>query len=105
MRQEEAKNVVIIDNGDMSGSITSDVIELYGPYCLIIEATGSPVGSLSLQVSDDQESFVEYGSQSINGARSWPYNTPDCIYKFIKLIWTPTSGTGTLNIRCRTFNY
>lgn len=101
---QESNNIVIIDAGDASGSISSDVVELFGPYVLLIEFEGSPVGTLDLQCSLDGEVFASCGDQDINGARSWIYNTPDSIYKFIKLVWTPDMGsTGEVSIRCRTF--
>lgn len=101
----EVINKTILDNADASTPAVSDLVTISGPYCLDIEFTGSPVGTLYLQCSLDGINFVTYGSQAINGARSWPYNTPDSMYKYFKLVWTPVSGTGNVTIRCRTFNY
>lgn len=100
----EVQNLPILDDVDASVPWTSTVVELYGPYSLQISFSGSPVGELLLESSNDGETFVPNGDQDISGARSWQYTDPAPIFKFLRLTWTPTSGDGSLTVVCRTFS-
>lgn len=92
----------IIVNGNMaSATLTSDVGELEQGFGYSVQAvyTGAPVGTLKLQASLDQVTWIDVAdsSQSIAAAGSFLWNVSDVQYPWTRLIYTKTSGTGTLN--------
>lgn len=107
--------VQIITSGDMAQSaINSKGIDLNQQYVYAIQAvwTGSPVGTLKIQVSNDivpdgvggdQASNVvnwtDYtnSSQSISGAGNFVWNVLEAGYRWVRLVYTKTSGSGTIN--------
>lgn len=118
--------VPIVVNGDMSqATINSIGLDIGQVYVSAIQAiyTGSPVGTLKLQVSCDNVAPVQWSSQSAivtNPAANvihWTDYTGSSLsittagdfawlinpvgFRWIRLVYTKTSGTGTLNA---TFN-
>jgi hypothetical protein len=99
----------IVTAGDMStASILSPGTELRDVPLASIHAiwTGSPVGTLIVQISGDMvadQSLVTNWSDfsgssiAINGASDVMYNMPNAGYRWARLKYTKTSGTGTLN--------
>lgn len=78
--------------------------------------TGSPVGTLKLQISDDVVppslgpdqslnvvNWSDYtgSSSSVSGAENFTYNLLESGYGWIRLVYTKTSGTGTMNVSFR----
>lgn len=99
----------IVTNGDMSlASIESEAVLLdqiigYAVQCV---CTGSPVGTLKLQVScdltDDKTRIVNWddldsSSTAISAAGITTYNVDMQYYKWFRLVYTRTSGSGVLN--------
>jgi len=105
MFKDEVINRIIINSGDVANSLTSQVVELAGPYALTIQFTDSPNGILDLQLSLDNLEWFTYASQTVDSARQWPYKDENNQHKYMRLVWTPDGGTGTLTIICRSFNY
>jgi len=101
----EAKNISIVSSGDMSSNITSEAVELFSAYALEISVSGSPVGTIYLEGSNDDTTYYEVANQIISGALDRLYNVPDSIYKYIRIRWVRTSGSGTLSSRVRTLRY
>lgn len=111
-------NDVIIDAGDMSGDLTSSVISLDQVYGYSVQAvfTGSPNGTLKLQCSDDPGSAeraplgsgvtnwtdITGATFSITGAGDATFNVNLAFYKWARLVYTRTSGSGSLTARCNT---
>lgn len=107
-------------NGDMSGNLTSPEIQLNQVYGWSAQFvfTGSPVGTLKVQVSDDP-SYVAEGttpvpthwtdlansSQSISAAGDITYNANIAFYNWIRFQYVFTSGTGTISGRCNLKGY
>lgn len=109
-------NFPIASSQSMGASFNSTTIPLTQVGFLSIQAvwTGSPVGNFSLQVSDDQGTdpqgsgvvnWTTYtGSSSAAGGADGDltYEVTVTGEKWIRLIYTRTSGTGTVNARCET---
>ena len=101
MRTNEYSNLVV--NGNMSANIVSVAIPLQQAFMCGIQAvyTGAPVGSLFLTVSNDGITYSKYNSsdnpQAITAAGNYYWIIPATPFNFLKLNYTVTSGTGTLN--------
>lgn len=77
--------------------------------------TGSPVGTLKAQVSDDSGSLSPYDNFTVtnwsdlqdstivvNGAGTPGINYNGTFYNFIRFVYTSTSGTGAISGRMNT---
>lgn len=103
-----------IVNGDMSGTLTSPVTNVMFLDNIVIQlnATGSPVGQYTVEFSVDYQqdylgNVVNAGNwvvcaltptASITGAGNVIIDFNQMPGAYIRLKWTPTSGTGTLNM-------
>lgn len=87
-------------SGAMGSSITSLKInnQLRWGYAVQATYTGSPVGTLAIQASNDgvNWSTITITSTSISGSGSTMFNMSQELYPYAQLIWTPSSGSGTL---------
>jgi hypothetical protein len=99
---------------DMSASFASNPLWLghICNYSIQLEFTGSPNGTFKLQMSNDpgqpsQQPLVEFnyvknwtdikGSDQVitaSGDHSW--NVQDAGYRWVRFVWTRSSGSGTL---------
>lgn len=107
---------IILSAGDMSqATLTSDGLDLQQVPLASIHAvfTGSPVGTLTLEVSNDKVAAVNGSnqatnvttwttytgsSQSISASGDFLYNLLSTGYRWIRLKYTRTSGTGSLTV-------
>ncbi len=93
----------IISAGDMSlASLTSTTINLDFKLIVAIQAvyTGSPVGTLKLQGSIGGTSWsdISGSSTAITTSGDVLYNITDIGYRYIRAVYTKTSGTGSLTV-------
>ena len=94
----------IISSGDLSGNITSEVIDIRLQYGFSVFAawTGTPTGVLKMQASPDGvSSWVDVSGVSAapaGGAGSYFVNQQWQFYPYIRFIYTRTSGTGSLDL-------
>jgi hypothetical protein len=79
-------------------------------YSIQLQWTGTPVGELRLQVSNDfndqnrSQQFwaptiwtdVEGSEQLVNAAGDHTWQVRDAGYMWVRAVWAPTSGSGTL---------
>lgn len=107
-------NFTVYTAGDMAGSLTSAAVSLYQIYGWSAQFvfTGSPVGTLKVQVSDDRY-LNEYNavqtptnwtdlvdsSTAIAAAGDITYNVDTAYYNWIRFVYTRSSGSGTLDGR------
>lgn len=104
---------LIDSNKSLSADYTSPAMGLLQMYGIAIQAiwTGTPVGNLKLQVSLDYNpgltqtagaanagTWNDYNgsTQDTTGITSFTYNVTDAFFPWIRLVYTSTSGTGTL---------
>lgn len=109
--------VKIITSGNMAGSLSSSGLDMFNMAIGSIQAvfTGSPVGTLKLQISNDivptptagaanlasnVVNWTDYtgSSQSISAAGNFMWILDATGYRWLRLVYTFSSGTGTLNV-------
>jgi len=93
---------VIVD-GDLATTLTSEVIDVrlqYGWSVIAAWAGSSPVATLKVQASPDASTWVDVGvSTGISGATgSYFVNKEWQFYPYLRIVVTPTSGTGTIQV-------
>lgn len=94
----------ILDAGNMaSTTLTSSAVELQHYILCGLQAvyTGSPVGTLSLQASLDQTTWTDIAgaTAAVAAAGSSLFNVSDLTYPYMRLVYTKTSGTGSLTVK------
>jgi hypothetical protein len=97
------QNLQLVTNGDMSqASITSSVLDMSNYVLASIQAvfTGSPVGVFKIQRSNDKVTFSDDASSvlSISSSGDWVWEIASVGSRYARLVYTKTSGTGTLNV-------
>lgn len=105
---QAAKQGTLISAGDMSGNVTSDAIDYLSYPLGSIQAvfTGAPVGTFVIQTSGDSTNtpasvvnWTDYASSTlaISAAGNTEWILTGIGYRWVRLKYTRTSGTGTLN--------
>lgn len=104
-RKNTLPPIYIISSGDMSGNLTSSVTNVQYLDFVCIEAviTGTSTGSLDVQVSNDQTNWV---SLPLDPPPTITSGSPNPIMiqitqevaPYIRVVYTASSGTGTLNV-------
>lgn len=101
---------LVLDSTDMASGIESDPIWLahIEHYSIQVVFTGSPNGSFSVQASNDKGSstnktefaeitnWTEVSSENVTTAGSRMLNLENVGYRWARLVWTPSSGSGTV---------
>ena len=87
--------------------MSSDIISLEtnideaASTCVQATFTGSPVGEIKLQASNHPAVLgytdITTSITAISGAGSYMVNSDLPAYSYVRLVYTHTSGTGTLN--------
>lgn len=109
-------SINLVTNGDMSSTVTSTGINLISIYAYSIQITwtggSAPVGSFTLQGSNDPGdtgsgqavsqpthwTTITGSSQSVSGTPgSMLYDVVECSYRWVRLVYTPVSGSATMN--------
>lgn len=87
----------------MSADITSPVQQLTQMAMCAIQASWSgtaEVGSLRLQISNDNIVWSDYSGSgvAVNGDGNFLWNILSTSFQYIRVVYSFTSGVGTLNI-------
>ena len=102
--------VKIVSAGDMSGNITSPVTTISWQDNIVYQAniTGSPVGVLNVETSSDYNTltanagnWVTLGTSyqaTVNGAETIVYDLQQLGPCYVRLKYTRTSGTGSMDV-------
>lgn len=108
-------NESLLSGGDMSGSLNSAPLNLefaFG-YAIQCEFTGSPVGTIKLQGSNDStpdanfqfSNFAPTNWTDITGTStavttngSILFNAASVYYRWVRVVYTVTSGSGSLSV-------
>lgn len=90
----------LILNGDMSGDVASETIDIQHLIGYAIQSvwTGSPTGNIVVQKSNDGVTWFTEDTQAAGGgAGNDLFEQADVFYKYVRVFYNSTSGTGTLN--------
>jgi hypothetical protein len=92
-------NEHVLASSSMAATVTSAVIDLSEVIGYAVHSifTGAPVGSISTQASNDGTNFVEVDAHAVAAAGQYLLNIPRSHYRYIKVSYIRTSGTGTLD--------
>lgn len=102
-------NEKIIVSADMSANFESEPILLDQIYGFSFQSvfTGSPNGTFKLQASNDDVKLgfdvynwtdIADSSQAITAAGDITWNFDGCFFKWVKVVYTFSSGTGSCDI-------
>lgn len=98
-----AINSQTIVNGNMSGNITSNVLNIDEVTSYSIQATwtGVPVGTVKAQGSNNIGLLgwtdITESISAVSGPGTYILNVERPSYSFVQFVYTFTSGTGTMN--------
>lgn len=92
----------VVSAGDMSANVTSDVVDVryrrYGAVQLVF--SGTPTGTFTIEASVDGVNFnaLDFGAaiEAAGAAGSHLIELADIGYDKLRVVYTRTSGTGTL---------
>lgn len=108
------KNQVLLSAVDASINESTAAVDLENMLGYSIQAifTGAPVGTLKLQGSDDWTPDAQFvqppptnwtditgSSTAVSAAGSVLFNTANSYYRWVRAVYTATSGSGTLTIQ------
>lgn len=98
------KEIELVSAADAGSNITSVAINLgdletFSIHCDF--SSGTLNGTVKLQASNDDSDYVDVSgsSQSISSGASHIFNVVNAAYKFVRVDWAQTSGTGTLTCK------
>lgn len=96
-------NQHVINNGSMTGNLDSGTIDIgeFPGYCVHAIWSGTPVGNITIEGSnvDNASSFKAVVTQAAGGAAGILLsNQISQHYKYLRIKYTATSSTGTLNV-------
>lgn len=99
-------NSSLVTNESMGADVTSSNLALdsFSNFAIYAKYTGTPNGEIKLEASLDNTSsptnWVQVGGSAVTiiGADDVIWNMSNASYKWIRVKYVRTSGTGTLNV-------
>lgn len=93
----------LIENADMTGTLISDTLGLSNILHYSVHATwtGAPNGTLFIDISGElgaPENWAQLASVAVSGAGNQIWMDRNAPYKWVRLRYVPTGGTGTMTI-------
>lgn len=92
----------VMTAGNMAGSLQTTPFQCSQVIGFSVQAvsTGAPVGTMKLQVSNNNIDYADYPSAStaITSAGTIIYTVSDVYFQWVILVYTFTSGTGVLTV-------
>lgn len=95
------KVIQLVQTKDAAGSFNSNPYDLNDlkTFSIAVVFTGSDVaGTLQLQASLDAITYFDVpdSSQSVTGSAGHIWDVVTCGYRYVRVSWTYTSGTGNI---------
>lgn len=101
------EDIVLLTGASMGADFQSDPINVAAYIGISLQAiyTGSPVGELVIQASGsvtnraadiDPSSWIDIGNDPVASAGTSLFNIRTPFYKWLRIIYRRTSGTGTV---------
>lgn len=89
----------LIALGNVTGTLTSPVVDLRFNYGYAVQAsfTGTPSGAVVVEGSNDQLVWTQVSSDTISGTTSIGREKDACYYPFIR-VSKAAGGTGTMTV-------
>jgi hypothetical protein len=77
----------------------SQQVHQYVVACIQAVFTGTPDGTLKLQISNDDTNWTDYtgSSEAISGAGNFAWNIINIGFQYVRLVYTRSSSTGSLS--------
>ena len=109
-------NEAVLNAADASVNQNSVIVEsqnLHLASCHVI-STGTAVGTVKLQASNDEPmtglppaNFVDISGASVSVTAAGQFLIPklDICYKYVRAVYTATSGTGTITAKIHMIGY
>lgn|SRR4051812_28129703 len=92
----------LVDAHSLGASFNSSALELplvESLSCQLIWTDGGSLsGTAALQGSNDGVNFVDVGTQALSGSSTAFINKTDVFYKYARIAYTKSAGTGTLSV-------
>lgn len=92
----------LVTNRSMVSTFTSPSQQLAFMVNACIQAVfiGTPMGTLNLQVSNDNVNWTTYtgSSTTVSGAGNFAWLLGDIGFPWVQVVYTASSGTGSLSI-------
>ena len=76
-------------------SIEVDISQIYGASIFV--STDGGTGTLAVQASVNDTDWFDIDTGAISGATDLDFNKPDLMYSRLRLFYTFTGSTGTMN--------
>lgn len=113
-------NEPLLTNGDASGNLTSQPLSLEQAigYCITATIAGTAAGTLSLQGSTDTGTVgymnpalgvgisnwttISQSQASVTGTGEVTWNAQSTFYRWVRVIYSAVSGTGSMTIVANT---
>lgn len=99
-------NTQLVNAQSMGATITSSSISVQEAISYAVQAVWSagstPIGTFDLQASNDDINFtslLDQGAEVTGNTGSIIINVEKPAYGFIRVVYTRTSGSGTLNVK------